>query len=198
MSAHSIKPQDVLVACQLAILGNKPATHAWLSETLHLSSSTVFASLKSLKFAKLVTTSGSGPRVAGQRLLEFLVYGVPTLYYPQKTEIVRGVATAVFSPHFRERFTAGKDLPVVWPYSKGKETGEGLVPLYPSIPIACSKNPDLYQLMATIEILRIGKAREKDAAISYLEELFDVLLPTAGNARPSENATVQTTQGDNR
>ena len=194
MPVHSIKPQDVLVACQLAILGNKTQTHAWLSETLHLSSSTVFASLKSLKLAKLVTASGAGPKVVGQKLLEFLVYGVPTIYYPQKTEVVRGVATAVFSPHFRERFTTDKDLPVVWPYSKGKETGEGLVPLYPSIPIACSKSLDLYQLMATIEILRIGKAREKDAAISYLEDFFEASLPAAGNV--SGRRENQPIQGD--
>ena len=60
----------------------------------------------------------------------------------------------------------------MWPYSRGRETGEGLVPLYPSLPLACSRDPELYQLMAAIDVLRVGRVREKDAAATYLEELL--------------------------
>ena len=53
----------------------------------------------------------------------------------------------------------------VWPYSKGKEMGEGLLPIYPSI---------LYQMMSTIEILRSGKTREIAVATTYLANLLGV------------------------
>jgi len=169
----ALKPQDVLVACQLAILGDKIPTQAWLGETLRLSPSTVFESMKSLRKAKLLLSSEKSIKVDLKRLLLFLIHGVPVVYYPQKTEIVRGIATGIFSSTFRSRFTGDKDVPTVWPYTKGKETGEGLVPLYPSIPMACSNNSALCDVMSTIEVLRIGRAREKEAAISHLERVLD-------------------------
>ena len=182
MPEGTLKPQDVFIACQLAIAGKANVTHAWLSKSLHLSPSTVFEGLKRCRQAKLV--SDSAPRgserevkVMRSRLYEFLVHAVPVLYYPRRSAPVRGIATATFSPAFRERFTKPGDLIMVWPYSKGKEIGEGLVPIYPTVPIACSKSPALYELMATIEVLRVGKAREKAAAEAYLENL---LLPASG------------------
>lgn len=171
-----LKPQDVLVACQLAILGDKSPTQAWLGKTLRLSPSTVFEAFKSLRKAKLILPSGKDIKLVSQRLLLFLVHGVPVVYYAHKTELVRGIATGVFSATFRSRFTSEKDIPIVWPYSKGKETGEGLQPLYPSVPIACSTNPALYDVMSTIDVLRTGKVREREAAISHLERLLNTTV----------------------
>lgn len=172
MPTGVLKPQDVLVACQLAILGDKIPTQSLLGETLRLSPSTVFESVKSLRKAKLVLSSGKDLKVDIKRLLLFLVHGVPVVFYPQKTEIVRGTATGIYSSNFRSRFASEKDVPMVWPYARGKETGEGLRPLYPSIPMACANNPALYNVMTTIDILRTGKVREREAAVSYLERLL--------------------------
>jgi hypothetical protein len=174
MPADTLKPQDVFVASLLAIAGKTSATHEWLAKTLHLSSSTVFESLKRCRHAKLVTGTEHGVKIVPQRLYDFLVHAVPVLYYPRRVAPVRGIATAVFSPLFRDRFTKSGDLVMVWPYSKGKELGEGLLPIYPSIPIACSQNPALYELMAAIEVLRVGKVREKAAAVSYLGNVLEV------------------------
>jgi hypothetical protein len=175
--SSALKPQDVFVACQLAIWEGEKWTYAQLAERLHLSPSAVFEALGRCRQAKLVASTNQGAQVVAQRLFEYLVHGVPTSFYPRKLEVVRGIATATFSPLFRSRFTKDGDLPVVWPYSKGKDTGEGLVPLYPTIPIACSQNQPLYNIMATVDILRVGKARERDAAVTYLESLLDLKTP---------------------
>ena len=176
MPIGTLKPQDVLVACQLAILRDKTPTQARLGETLRLSPSTVFESFKSLRRAKILLSSGKSFKVDTKRLLLFLVHGVPVVFYPHKTELVRGIATGIFAGAFRDRFTSDKDVPLVWPYSKGKETGEGLEPLYPSIPMACSNNMALYDVMSTIDVLRTGRVREREAAISHLERLLDTSI----------------------
>lgn len=191
MPVETLKPQDVLVACQIALAGTTNPTHAWLSKTLHLSPSTVYEALKRCRQAKLVAgkindLTSSGVSVVPQRLYEFLVHAVPILYYPRRIATVRGLPVAAFSPIFRERFTKPGDLPVVWPYSKGKEVGEGLIPIYPTIPIACSQSPGLYELMSTIEMLRIGKVREKEAATNYLENLLEPNDRKSGQEEGSE------------
>jgi hypothetical protein len=170
----NLKPQDVLVACHLALLAGEWPTHAVLGVALHLSSSTVFASLKNLRASRLVV--GAEPAVDKPRLLSFLVYGVPSVFFPRKTHIMRGTPTGIFSPAFRDRFTRPGDVPVVWPYARGKEEGEGLLPLYPTVASACSKNPGLYQLMAAVDVLRSGRSREREAAVRYVERAFNVTL----------------------
>ncbi len=175
--SSALKPQDVFVACQLAIWEGEKWTYAQLAERLHLSGSGVFEALGRCRQAKLVSSTNQGAKVVPQRLFEFLVHGVPTSFYPRKLEIVRGIATAIFSPLFRSRFAKDGDIPIVWPYPKGKDMGEGLVPLYPTIPIACSQNIPLYNLMSVVDILRIGRAREREAAVTYLGNLFDINEP---------------------
>jgi hypothetical protein len=174
MATEALKPQDVFVACQIALLGEEPFTHANLADRLHLSTSTVFDALGRLRQAKLTVGTAYQPaRLIRPKLCEFLVHAVPTIYFPKKIEVVRGIPTSVFSPLFRDRFTSDLNVALVWPYSKGKEQGEGLLPIYPTVPIACSQDQDLYQLMAAIDVLRVGKVREREAAVSYLEDLLE-------------------------
>ena len=151
-------------------------TQAALASVLQMSQSTVWKSLRRLKLAKIYSEGvarGAG-KVDARRLLDVLVHGLPAIYYPQKVGFVRGVPTGIFSPLFRERFATERDAVLVWPYSKGKVVGEGLVPTYPSIPAACSRDADLCQVMAAVEILRTGKVRERAAAEKYLAERFGV------------------------
>ena len=196
MATDHLKPQDVFVACQIALLGDNPFTQLGMAEKLHLSSSTVFEALGRLKQAKLAVLTAYQPaKILPGKLLDFLVHGVPTIYFPKRIEVVRGIPTSVFSPLFRDRFAKenqkpegrGPEILLVWPYSKGKEMGEGLLPLYPTVPIACSQDPDLYQLMAAIDVLRVGRVREREAAIAYLEDLFKVKLDK-GNEDQKEMA----------
>jgi hypothetical protein len=137
----------------------------------------VFASFQSLRRARLVACPGTSAAAARARLLDFLVHGVPVVYLPVKTEVARGLATGIFTPHFRDRFAGARDICLVWPYPRGREVGEGLVPLYPSVPLACSRDPVFYQLVAAIDVLRVGRVREKEAAATYLEELFNLTSP---------------------
>jgi DNA-binding transcriptional ArsR family regulator len=172
MPIEALKPQDIFIAAMLSLVEDKKPSHAELAVALHISPSTVYESLKRLRQAKLTSPSDQGAKVMRGKFLEFLVHAVPTLYFPKKIEVVRGIPTAMWSPQFRDRMSTDKDIVTVWPYSKGKELGVGLIPIYPTIPLACSQNLELHQFMGAIEVLRIGKAREKDGATAYLQEFL--------------------------
>jgi len=169
---HNLKPLDVFVACRLALPGGGEMTQKQVAYALSLAKSTTFVALQSLRRARLVACPGTTAAAARTRLCAFLVHGVPVVFAPVKTAVVRGLPTGIFSPHFRERFAGAKDIPLVWPYPRGRETGEGLVPLYPSLPLACSRDPALYQMMAAIDVLRVGRVREREAAVAYIEDVL--------------------------
>ena len=50
------------------------------------------------------------------------------------------------------------------------------MPLYPSAPKAARKDPKLYELLALVDMLRLGRARERAMAEQQLNEL----LPSHG------------------
>jgi hypothetical protein len=53
---------------------------------------------------------------------------------------------------------------VVWPSAKGKVVGAAIAPLAPSVPDAALASPPLYELLALVDALRIGAARDREAA----------------------------------
>jgi hypothetical protein len=167
-----LKPQDVVVVCQLAVWGDDPWKYTELSEKLHISRSEIFEALGRCKRAKLVSKADPNCEVNKPHLFDFLVHGVPTAFFPKRIAVVRGVATATHNALFKSRFTTERDIPIVWPYTKGKDVGEGLIPLYPSVPLIALQDPTLYNLFAAIDVLRVGKQREKDAAESLLATLL--------------------------
>ena len=58
----------------------------------------------------------------------------------------------------------------VWPSGKGNLRGQSIIPLYPSVTDAVQKDSKLYELLALIDALRVGKAREKELAILELKK----------------------------
>lgn len=167
------KPQDVFLCCALAIWPKNGFSQRELGETLGISLGEISNILLRCRHAKLVSGSADGARVIKEKLYEYLVHGVPVAYPPKLVAITRGVPTAGSSPLFRERFGEGT-VPLVWPWPKGKTEGQGLLPLYPTVPAATTRNDALYELMAAVDVLRVGKAREKEAAETYLRKVLDL------------------------
>ena len=174
---RALEPQDVLVACRLALGGRKPRkgkgkgepTRRELADELCLSLCCVQRAVQRLVTMKVLIAAPSrrgGVTVVPAKLFDLLVNVVPILCPVKKTGAARGMPTSVFSPELKDRF-AGERLPAVWPYAQGV-AGDGLMPIHPSAPRASAKNPALYQLLATVDVLRVGLGREKDAAMKYI------------------------------
>ena len=62
----------------------------------------------------------------------------------------------------------------VWAFGSGKVKGQEIKPLYRSVPEAVSEDPPLYEMLAIVDGLRVGKVRERELAGSELRKrLYD-------------------------
>ncbi|MFM8433601.1 MAG: hypothetical protein ACKOA1_12455, partial [Bacteroidota bacterium] len=58
----------------------------------------------------------------------------------------------------------------VWSWAEGNLRGQSIQPLHPSVPAACMKDKELYELLSLTDALRIGKKREREIAFEELEK----------------------------
>ncbi len=80
-----------------------------------------------------------------------------------------GVPTALSAPAHKDIVVQNGDDVFVWPLAKGHVRGQTIKPLYPKLAEAVLKDENFYNMMAAVEILRMGRTRERKAAESYLE-----------------------------
>lgn len=59
---------------------------------------------------------------------------------------------------------ATSERPLIWPHPDGKSRGQSLTPLYRAAPYAALQDERLYELLALVDMLRIGRARERSLA----------------------------------
>ena len=156
------KSQDVVVALLLALEHGTNRTYAELGQTLGMSASEVHAAVRRLREARLIDPETRAVRV--EALRNFLVHGVPYAFPASPKEITRGMPTAWAAPTMADRIRSSDHLPPVWPDPNGKVQGSAVEPLYPSVPGAARRHPMLYELLALVDALRIGRARERDLA----------------------------------
>jgi hypothetical protein len=155
------KSLDVLVALKLS-LGGLRHSYAALAVQLGLSASEVHAAVRRLIEARLVDPATKDIR--REALRNYLVHGVPHAFPARLQEITRGMPTAWAAPVMAQT-TAGRDqAPPVWPDPDGTVQGAAVEPLYRSVPQAARRDPELYALLAWVDALRIGRARERSLA----------------------------------
>ncbi|RRJ96972.1 AsnC family protein [Opitutaceae bacterium TAV4] len=161
------KPQDIIVALALC-LKSPPETYADLARALGMSASEVHACVRRLSFARLVESESRSIR--REALLQFLLHGVPYAFPAQTKEITRGLPTAWAAPVMAAKLEASDQMPPVWPDPEGIVQGVSLQPLYHSVPKTARNNSDLYDLLALVDAIRIGRARERAIAASELKQ----------------------------
>lgn len=152
------KPQDVVVALKLS-LPSATQSYADLGQSLGMSASEVHAAVRRLVDARLVVPETK--EVRREALRNFLIHGVPYAFPAQLKEVTRGVPTAWAAPVMAGKLVATDILPPVWPDPDGRVQGSALKPLYASVPAAARNDAALYDLLALVDALRIGRARER-------------------------------------
>lgn len=160
-----LKPQDFLVLLKKMTSQGKSLTAYKLAEEIGISASSVGESLERCKAAQLVDRSKK--RVNTLALQEFLVHGIQYVFPAEAGRVGRGVATYVSASPIQEQL-AGNAESYVWHYLKGNARGQQIEPLYPSVPDAALRDPELYQLLVIVDTLRMGRAREREIAIQEL------------------------------
>lgn len=112
------------------------------------------------------------PRV----LSEFVIYGARIVFVPDRTPMTIGVPTSHSAPAFAGVFAPGS-ADYVWPHPNGKMRGEGIEPLHPCVPFAAMQDARLYEMLALLDALRVGRARERGMARERLQAILDPASP---------------------
>ena len=165
-----LKPQDVVILLKLVALGRQPWTYQRLAIELSISQSEVHAGVRRAVAARLMSdTSAASGRPILAALKEFLIHGIRYAYPPEHGGLTRGMPTAYAAPPLDKVIVQPDEPPPVWPYAEGAVRGHAFAPLYPSVPIAAARDPKLYELLALVDAMRDGRARERDLAAAEFE-----------------------------
>ena len=109
-------------------------------------------------------------RVNRSQALEFILHAIKYIFPAEVGALGVGVPTAISSPiHENMVVQQGNDI-YVWPSNNGNKRGQVIKPFYPELAEAALKDPEFYGLMSAIEILRVGRARERKLAENYLKK----------------------------
>jgi len=165
---QGIKPQDILVLLKLCLWRDREWRHVDLAVELGLSQTEVSFALERCRVSGLLDDAKK--RVIRSALLEFLAHGLKYIYPVEPGALCRGMPTAHSAPPLSKRIVSDEHDQYVWPYVDGTMRGQAIVPLYESVPFAAGKDPQLHELLAMVDALRVGRARERAIAADELEK----------------------------
>lgn len=166
-----LKGQDIVILLKLAEHSEGRRSYAALGVELCMSPSEVHAGVSRLAQAGLVDVETR--RVKTAAALEFLKHGLKYVF-PLEREggLCRGLPTAYAAPCSEDVFTGDGEPPPVWPDAEGRVRGVGVTPLHRGVPAAAQKDKRLYELLALTDMLRGGRARERQWAEQRIEKIL--------------------------
>lgn len=162
----AMRPQDIVVLLKILLEEGKPWTQLSLARALFMSQSEISASLSCSHYARLLHDNGR--KVVRQSFMDLLQYGVPFVFPQQPGNMVRGVPTAHSAAPLKKLIESTEHY--VWPYAKGTVRGHGIQPLFNTVMQAVELDAQLYELLALVDAVRVGKVREKNLALDMLRK----------------------------
>ncbi len=173
-NTSSMRPQDIVILLKKTTSKGRMMNNKDLAASLHISASEVSESLERSRIAHLLNNAKQ--RVNVLSLLEFLKHGIHYVYPVMPQGLVRGIPTASSAFPMKSLLNSSEEQ-FVWGYKDGNARGQMIVPLYPSVPDSVQEDDELHELLALVDSMRIGNARERDIAQKELEKK----LMTYGN-----------------
>jgi len=161
-----LKSQDILVLLKLAGM-SEPWTFDGVARELGLSQSAVHRSLQRAQAAGLYDSKRR--KLRSRDLFEFITHGLKYVFPPQWRGEARGRRTAWAAPPLSKAIAAAGSPPV-WPDSNGDAWGIALEPLHPAVPAAARQDEGLAELLALVDGIRVGNARERNLAKRELKK----------------------------
>jgi DNA-binding Lrp family transcriptional regulator len=164
----SLKPQDIMLALKLCSYPRKRPPMSIIAADLKMSSSEVHAAIRRLQQARLLHGPEMEDKPNVSALEEFLLHGVKYAFPAEHGEVTRGMPTSFAAPPLNKEIAPVDELPPVWPWRDGETRGIALEPLYKTAPVAAHRDPVLYELLALVDAIRDGRARERKIAERHL------------------------------
>jgi hypothetical protein len=162
-----LKPQDIVILLKLVVRKDRGWSYPSISYELFMSASEVHAGVKRAAAARLMDMHRKSPIMSN--LLEFLIHGVKYVYPPERGGITRGLPTGYAANPLKELIVQPDEPPPVWPDPEGQVRGYEFSPLYRTVPAACKADLKLYELLALVDAIRDGRARERKIAIKEIQ-----------------------------
>lgn len=160
-----MKPQDIAVLFKVILLNGGEWSVNDLKESLYISQSEVSKSLKRL--IEIGLLSEDKKHVSKREFLDFLFFGIKIAFPARVGRIMKGIPTSHSAPPLNRKIISKSHL--VWTHLKGSVKGESVSPLYSGAAEASLKDPKIYELLALVDTLRVGKSREIKIAKKELE-----------------------------
>ena len=164
-----MKPLDIVVLLKKMTSKGASMTGRGLAESLGVSASSVSESLNRCKKAQLLDQKKQ--RVNTLALQEFLIHGVSYVFPAEVGRVVRGIPTYVSAAPFKELLSEDGRA-YVWHYSRGTSKGQQIPALCPCVPEAVQRDSELCELLVIVDVLRMGRVREKEIAVQELSKRF--------------------------
>jgi hypothetical protein len=152
------------------LLDGHRRTYAQLAHDLSMSASEVHAAIRRCGEAGLIEPESHRP--LRKPIEEYLIHGIRYAFPGKRGPVTRGIPTAHAAPPLAGQI-ASDDLPPVWPDPAGTTRGTAVEPLHSSAPRAAKASPELYELLALVDALRLGRARERDLATRELKQRLE-------------------------
>ncbi|WP_229213708.1 hypothetical protein [Dyadobacter psychrotolerans] len=169
MKAHNgMRPLDVVILLKIISLRGTAWQYRDLSAKLYMSVSEVSESLNRSHIAGLIDDSKKNLRLNG--LMEFIEFGLSYVFPVVPGQIITGIPTAYSHPFYKLQFSGTVDY--VWKSEQGSMRGLSIEPLHKGVPQAVLEDELLYKLLASIDILRVGRSREKKMALEQLKMII--------------------------
>lgn len=165
---NGMRPQDIAILLKIIALRENEWQLTSLSYTMHISISEVSESLNRSRLSNLIDYNKK--KVNRHNFMEFLEHGVKYVFPQAPGTMVRGVPTAHAHPEIKANFIS--EINYVWADPKGQVMGLMIEPLYPNLVLAAKKDPFFYELMALLDIVRVGKTREVSYALRALKKFI--------------------------
>ncbi len=177
---NGMRPQDVALLLKLTLPGSLTLSGKGLAAALHLSPAEVSEALRRCLYSRLLQGGAQPRQVQPRALLEFLLYGLPYVFPVQPGSLVRGLATGPSASPLVTIF--GQEPAYVWPSAVGEVWGAAVEPLYAGAPAAASDDARLYELLALVDAIRLGRPRERRVAADLLEWALGITPISAAHA----------------
>lgn len=161
-----LRSPDIVVLLMLLRHADGEWTIRSLAEQLHMPPAAVQRSLARLGRTPLFDAATR--RVSAGASDELLAHALPFIAPASLGAPVRGMPTAWGAPPLAGE-VSGDQAPV-WPDRRGKARGPSLAPLHPGVPQLARADPEMYEALALVDALRVGRARERRLALAQLRE----------------------------
>ena len=167
-----LRTLDIVVLLKLALKDGRPP-YLQMANELHLYPSEVYNSIKRARASHFIQRPEED-RLNRSALLEFLLHGIRYAFPAEKGAMTRGVPTGYAAPPLLESIAASSEPPPVWPYADGPVRGYSFAPLHKNVPQAALEDSKFYELLALVDALRDGRARERELAGRELKKRLEV------------------------